>query len=119
MPRDKFERTKCSCPECSQYCTQVPGMLAVDDVHLIDKHGPDCFNASKGALVAKGNTPFRIPTIVPAMTDGHCVFLDDQGMCGIHEESPYGCSHLDSHIQRKKHTFYHQQTDPVSQLPQN
>ncbi len=98
MPQSQFERTRCDCPECSQHCTQVPGMLAGTDVFLLVDGDPTNFRASMGALVCGEQGVFRIPTIVPAMKNGRCVFLMENGHCSIHENSPFGCAYLDSHM---------------------
>jgi len=54
--------------------------------------------ASPGALVMKGRTQFRIPTLVPAVrADGSCKNLTPEGLCAIHEISPFGCAFFDCH----------------------
>jgi len=66
---------------------------AVGDVHaFVEKH----FQASDGALVVYQGTPMRIPTIVPALTETGCVFLQD-ARCTIWEYAPAGCSHYTVH----------------------
>ncbi len=100
MVRKQFERTVCDCEKRSKHCLEVPGMLAVDDVPLIEKHGTGNFRASLGAVVLLRGEMKRIMTIVPAMADDACVFLQPDGLCRIHEESPFGCSLVDSRISR-------------------
>jgi hypothetical protein len=108
-PRDQFERTVCACPDCSRHCKQCPGNLIPGDVERIAKRTgltpervADYFLlASPGALVGThvdgAIVMQRIPTIVSAMID-HCVFLDDEGMCLIHDAAPYGCGWFDEHM---------------------
>jgi hypothetical protein len=56
--------------------------------------------ASPGALVLRGDKVFRIPMLVPARRpDGACTFLTAEGLCGIHEVAPFGCSFFDSHME--------------------
>jgi hypothetical protein len=41
----------------------------------------------------------RIHTLVPRrLEDGSCVFLQEDGMCLIHEDSPFGCAMTDEHL---------------------
>lgn len=52
--------------------------------------------ASPGALVMKDGEFFRIPTLVPAIqADGACINLTEEGLCSIHENSPFGCAFFD------------------------
>lgn len=106
-----FQRTKCGCTDCSQYCRFMPGYLAPGDLDRMHMAiGPDLtivefaekyLNASPGAkvgiAVGGGMVVTRVPTLVPAATiNGACVFLKDD-KCSIHEVSPFGCAFFDSH----------------------
>lgn len=102
-----FERTVCACEADREHCTRQPGYLVPGDMermaghlhlHLSElAHG---LRASPGAVVGDSVTGhlFRIGTIVPAMAGGRCVFLDDDGRCGVHAVAPFGCSHFDAHM---------------------
>lgn len=42
---------------------------------------------------------FRIRTITPARRPGGaCVFLDERGLCTVHDIAPAGCAFFDSHM---------------------
>lgn len=108
-PRDEFKRTTCACAKCQAACQAMPGMCIPGDVDRIAdllQIRPearavwlmDHFQASEGALVAQAGRAFRIPTIVPAARpDGSCIFLTDDGRCGVHAQSPFGCAYNDMH----------------------
>ena len=55
------------------------------------------FQASDGAVAMRQGKVFRIPTIVPKLTENGCVFLDEDDRCKIWEHAPVGCSHFDVH----------------------
>lgn len=108
-PRDLFDRTVCDCPECSKHCRTMPGNLIPGDIERIAQHTRSAVRtiqaallASPGALVGKriGDTIVmgRIPTIVPALSLGRCVFLLPDGNCRIHAVAPYGCAYFDAHM---------------------
>lgn len=108
---DGMERTKCACNSCTAGCKSMPGCLIPGDIERIQAHvGDDSgefvlehFRVSDGAKVLKqvGGQLYQIsvPTIVPAQKEnGHCVFLNDDDTCGIHEVSPFGCAYHDTHM---------------------
>ncbi len=115
-PRDQFPRTKCACDACRLPCHYLPGMLTPGDIERIAAHLGETpaeveklLEASPGAKVAKltrkGVVTFRIPTIVPMLVDEaegtpgkRCVFLQDNGDCGVWPVAPFGCSHCDDHM---------------------
>lgn len=81
-------RTECRCRLCQVGCKTMPGYLAPDDLYQIPL---DKVCASDGALVIHQGVPMRIPTIVPKQkSNGECVFFEN-GLCSIHDHSPYGC----------------------------
>jgi len=59
--------------------------------------------ASEGAMVKlpgsplkDGSNAMRIPTLVPkSRKNGHCIHYTKKGECGIHADSPFGCSMFD------------------------
>lgn len=109
-----FARTKCDCEQCRVPCKFMPGYLVPSDLarikneiaghRTIEQIAEDWFLASPGAIVKKDGRMFRIPTIVPQTEEktGHCIFLDEQGLCKIHEVAPYGCAFFDFHMTDKE-----------------
>src|SRR5262249_46977161 len=104
-----FERTHCACPECNIHCRHIPGYLVPADLgRMAAFHQPkanivtwalDHLLASPGALVARDGVRFRIPTLVPGRrADDACVFLTQEGTCGIHPVAPFGCAFFDAHM---------------------
>lgn len=99
----QFERSYCKCDKCRSGCKAMPGMLSPGDIDNIAEYlgkEPDeefvseHFAASEGALVRiqECGTLARIPTIVPKQKEnGECVFLTEDGRCGVHPVSPFGC----------------------------
>jgi Fe-S-cluster containining protein len=115
-PRDQFERTACGCKQCVACCCAMPGYLLPGDLERIAEYKRipadrqnfwtlwmlRHFQASDGAKVgAVGPTGelrvFSIPTIVPRLLDGGCVFLRD-ALCTIHPVAPWGCGWFESHM---------------------
>lgn len=112
-----YYRTTCACDACTIACRHMPGYLAPADVARlyeatkVDKEPLEVWalrslRASPGALVAKDGRPFRVPTIVPAITEtGACRWLvettgpdgDKDGQCSVHAVSPFGCAFFDVH----------------------
>jgi len=105
--RDSFSRTSCNCEKCSAFCKDVPGFLVPGDLKAIAlflgktvDDIKDKFRASIATKVMDSKGEVRsVPTIVPDLDDnGHCVFLQEDGLCSIHEASPYGCAVFDEHM---------------------
>lgn len=111
---DLYPRTVCACEICRIPCRVMPGCLGPGDAErMAEAQGVDprdqdafyrwaesCLAASDGALVLdrESAVPRRIRTIVPQQrADGSCVFLDD-GCCGVHAVSPFGCVAHDMHM---------------------
>lgn len=100
-----FARTKCGCTNCREHCTHTPGNLVPADLERLFPGKLSSYSwvrrylrASPGAIVAKAGRVFRIHTLVPARKeDGSCIFLEEDGCCGIHELAPYGCAFFDCH----------------------
>lgn len=98
-----FERTKCACSSCITNCKFMPGFLLPSDLARMIPSDVDPFIwaeanllASPGALVAKGEELFRIPTLVPAVKlDRSCIHLNEENRCDIHEIAPFGCAFFD------------------------
>lgn len=45
----------------------------------------------------------QIPTLTPAAKDdGSCIFLEQDGRCGIHPVAPFGCAFFDVHQTHKQ-----------------
>lgn len=111
-----FARTSCACPDCTVSCRFIPGMLVPADLERLAPGGDDAaafawadahLLASPGGVVRvrnPGGEPahyfVRIPTLVPARAaDGRaCHWLDGDGRCQVHDDSPFGCAFLDSHM---------------------
>ena len=109
-------RSSCLCGLCRVGCYTMPGSLVPGDLEKIAAHKgfepgtheftefvDTHFMASEGALVGRrtpnGVQTFRVPSITPAQKQNReCVFLDERGLCSIHEVSPYGCAHFDAHM---------------------
>ena len=93
-------RSNCSCVNCQTNCRFMPGFLIPADLDRMIPAGADPLDwaernllASPGALVSKGGHVVRIHTLVPAIKpDGSCINLADEGLCRIHETSPFGCA---------------------------
>lgn len=103
-----FARTTCACADCQACCTQQPGALAAGELETIaaylGRRVSDIlgkFWASPGALVGNSRTgeTLRVGTITPKLVRGRCVFLTDDGRCGVHPVAPYGCRMFDTHMQ--------------------
>ena len=103
-----YPRTVCACADCTAGCHHLPGYLVPADLERIRTHlapDTDLFTwarryllASPGALVARGEKVFRIPTLVPARRpDGACLFLTEDGRCAVHAVAPFGCAFFDAH----------------------
>jgi Fe-S-cluster containining protein len=108
-----FERTVCSCHECTLNCRHIPGYLIPADLDRIKNHLAPVVSlmdwvkqyllASPGALVATDRMVFRIPTLVPARkSDGACVFLTTDNRCSIHSVAPFGCAFFDAHMSKSE-----------------
>lgn len=108
-----FERTICSCAECTVNCEHMPGYLIPDDLVRIQNHlAPEDslltwavrhLLASPGAKVMRRGRIFRIPTLVPARQDnGACHFLTSEKHCAIHAIAPFGCAFFDAHMTREQ-----------------
>jgi hypothetical protein len=57
--------------------------------------------ASQGFRVVNPTTGtmLQIPCLVPAKDgNGHCHWLQPDGRCAVHENSPFGCAFLDQHM---------------------
>jgi hypothetical protein len=57
--------------------------------------------ASQGLRVSDPatNRVLQIPSLVPApRADGSCHWLQADGRCTVHQNSPYGCAFLDQHM---------------------
>lgn len=92
----------------------MPGYLVPDDAEHIANYLQlslhdilHMFAASPGAVVARMENGQivvgRIPTIVPAQQpNGHCIFLQADGLCSIHPVAPYGCAVVDSHMSQQE-----------------
>jgi Fe-S-cluster containining protein len=115
MPRSDygFERTKCNCPRCSRFCGKMSGYLAPEDLDRMRmalggldyiSFGLEYLMASPGATVGYQGRDgemhhMRIHTLVPRRLEGgRCIFLEDDGKCKIHEDSPFGCAMIDEHM---------------------
>jgi predicted DsbA family dithiol-disulfide isomerase len=91
-----FERTRCSCDFCRAYCKHVAGRLDVSDLARLCPEGEDAFAWAERHLRAVTDKPY--PKLVPARQEnGHCHWFRD-GLCGVHENAPYGCAFFDSHM---------------------
>jgi hypothetical protein len=96
-----FQRTKCACELCSFYCRIMPGCLVPSDLQRLCPPETDLkawarehLRASQGFRVVDltTGTVLQIPSLVPAKNaNGHCHWLQPDGRCGVHEDSPYGC----------------------------
>ncbi len=105
-----LERTICDCKVCRTNCLYMPGFLIPTDLDYMLPAGVDPLVwaetnllASPGALVMKGLQTFRIPTLVPAVkADGSCINLTPEGLCSIHDISPFGCAMFDCGPERNQ-----------------
>ena len=60
--------------------------------HLRASQGFRVVNPMTGILL-------QIPSLVPAkQANGHCHWLQPDGQCGVHENSPFGCAFVDQHM---------------------
>ena len=100
-----FERTKCDCEECIQFCVSLPGSLIPADLEAISGYlgysdlvqfAIENLLASPGAIVSDGKSLIRIPTLVPQRgPDGACKFLRDS-RCSVHAHAPYSCAFFEA-----------------------
>jgi hypothetical protein len=104
-----FKRTTCGCELCSCYCKVMPGFLVPSDLErLIPKDADPMawarthLRASKGSVMVNtltGETISSIPSLVPAkQANGHCHWLNQDGKCNVHSDSPFGCAFYDQHM---------------------
>ncbi len=103
-----FQRTTCDCELCSFWCRIMPGYLVPSDLERLCPPGADLMRwarehlrASRGFLLVNRMTgaKMQIPSLVPAkQANGHCHWLQADGRCGVHENSPFGCAFLDQHM---------------------
>ena len=110
QPRTEYgyERTTCSCPRCSRFCSYVPGMLAPPDLPRMARaagfsdlfaYGEQYLSASPGAVTVTYGRLVRIPSLVPrALSNGACMHWTDDHLCRIHDVAPYGCAMVDDHM---------------------
>jgi hypothetical protein len=104
-----FNRTACTCPDCTRYCRVMPGYLIPTDLDRI-RHflgteaalmdwAAKALRASPGAIVMEHGRIQRIRTLVPArQLTGACVFLTAANRCAIHAVAPFGCAFFDAHM---------------------
>jgi hypothetical protein len=108
--RPPFARPVCACPADVALCRTWPGQLIPSDVEQL---GAACtatgrldaperiftlLAPSRGAVVLAGGGPARVPTLVPRMEAGRCVFLDAADRCTVHAVAPFGCAFFDVHL---------------------
>jgi hypothetical protein len=105
-----FARTSCGCASCVAPCRVMPGFLVYSDVRRLyaasSRPGEDLFAWAERTLLASMNTKVLkdgkvrpVATLCPAREDdGSCVHLDDEGLCKVHDVSPYGCAFFDDHM---------------------
>lgn len=96
-----FRRMVCACRKCSLWCEYVPGALVPSDLDRLIPSGDDPFDWAKDHLLASpgfrrmdayGRIVVQIPTLVPKRQEnGFCHWLED-GLCLIHDNSPFGCA---------------------------
>jgi hypothetical protein len=101
------QRSVCDCSICINNCKWMPGFLIPADLERMAPQvaplqwAEDHLLASPGALVMKGLSFFRIPTLVPkTKTDGSCVNLQPDNRCAIHAIAPFGCAFFDCKSKR-------------------
>ncbi|MBY0522726.1 MAG: hypothetical protein K2R98_04985 [Gemmataceae bacterium] len=74
----------------------MPGTLDVSDLPHLCPGDRDVFSWAEEHLRALTCKP--VPTLVPArQANGHCHWLID-GLCAVHEHSPYGCAFFEAHM---------------------
>ena len=86
------KKAGCSCPECQECCRREPGWFAPDEVALAARF----MNMAEREFVQRfcqEHVEDGVLAIAPARKPGssECVFLDAEGLCGIHEVKPYEC----------------------------
>lgn len=91
-----FQRTTCACELCSFWCR----IMVPSDLQRLCPPGADLMTwakehlrASQGFRVVNPMTGamLQIPSLVPAkQANGHCHWLQPDGRCGVHENSPFG-----------------------------
>ena len=96
-----FRRNVCACRKCSLWCEYVPGALVPSDLDRLIPQDDDPFRWAEEHLLASpgfrmmnglGETLIQIPTLVPKRQEnGHCHWLQN-GLCSVHENSPFGCA---------------------------
>lgn len=103
-----FKRTTCACDNCVACCKQQPGCLVPSDIARIKEFLGEplekYFVASRGSLIKDMRTGIaeRVGTITPDYVKGRCVFLDENDRCKIHPVAPFGCSYVDTHMNRSQ-----------------
>lgn len=99
-----FRRTSCDCPLCSSFCRVCPGPLVPADLARLCPPDTDVFEwarqnlrARRGGYVIRGKLKL-VPALVPKDDgNGRCHWLEDDGRCAVHDQSPYGCAFFDQH----------------------
>lgn len=107
-----FHRTKCACELCSFWCRSMPGFLVPSDLQRLCPPGEDLMTwakehlwASQGFIVFDTKTGdfVQIPSLVPAkQASGHYHWLQPDGRCAVHDDSPFGCAFLDQHMKDRR-----------------
>ena len=101
-----FERTVCSCRHCQAGCEHSPGLLIPSDLDRLIPDGADPFVWAEEHLRAAisrvlnplTETLFLIPALIPAKSImGHCHWYKN-GLCDVHDRSPFGCAYSDTHM---------------------
>lgn len=95
-------RTTCACFKCSVWCQHMPGFLVPSDLDRLIPEGVDPYcwaeehlRASPGLRLTDPETrvTINIPSLVPAKAaTGHCHWYVN-GLCAVHDNSPFGCAY--------------------------
>jgi Fe-S-cluster containining protein len=96
---ERYPRTSCSCDKCRACCEHAPGRLIPEDIEHFEAKD---LRASDGSVVLTPSGPLQVPTIIPAVQEnGHCIFYQN-GLCAVHEHSPFGCAAVDPHMDERR-----------------
>lgn len=84
------KRSSCSCDTCKAMCKKAPCIGSPTwTLEAIKKYGKDKFALTEDAAMTKfGLFNDNIYLVAPNFENGKCIFLDNNGMCTIHDDQP-------------------------------
>lgn len=83
------KRSSCSCDECKAMCRKAPCIGSPTwTIEAIKKYGKDKFASTEDASMTGMLFHDNIYLVAPKFENGKCIFLDENGLCTIHDDQP-------------------------------